>query len=48
METPKTELPNLGQVILNGLPKAEDSAKQVKPASDKQVKKSKKKSATKN
>lgn len=56
METQKTELPNLGQIILSGLPKTEDSAKQVKPASDKQKKpksdkqvgKSKTKSKTKN
>jgi hypothetical protein len=43
MKTQKTELPNIGQVILNGLPKpkAAEAAKQAKPKQDKQVKKTK-------
>jgi hypothetical protein len=43
MKTNTTQLPNLGDVILSGLPKADTSAKQTKPKADKQVKTSKKK-----
>jgi hypothetical protein len=52
MNKDTTQLPNLGQVILSGLPKPKDNlpetpktdaGKQAKPKADKQVKKTKKK-----